>query len=83
MRRRTRTLCGAGSVSMWMSDARWLMASSITELMSRTRVLSDSLITSACSVSASGDAVARLVSSSCEVARAPTAAPPASSGRVR
>jgi len=46
------------------------MASSITELMSRTRVLSDSLITSACSVSASGAAALRLLSSSCEVARA-------------
>ncbi len=47
MRRRTRTSRGLSAVSMWMSDARRAIASLITELISRTSVLSASETTSA------------------------------------
>ena len=55
---------------MWMSEARWAMASEIKELISRTSVLSDSLTTSPVSASLSVGALASVLANSCALARA-------------
>lgn len=59
---------------MWMSEARWAIASSMMVLISRTRVLSDSLTTSVSTAtfSVSGALSRKLLTSSDEVARVGT-----------